>query len=323
MLNSWLGTLLIYEKLSDKAKGYILGAIAAATYGMNPLFALPLYGAGGMDVDSVLFFRYLMAIPIVGGMLLWRRRSAAVTVKEGSLLAVMGLLMAVSSLTLFESYNYMDSGVASTLLFVYPVMVALIMVAVFREKIPLSTVICIGLALCGIILLNQTVGGDGLSLTGVGLVMVSSLTYAVYIVAINRPALNRIPTLKVIFYGLLFGVLVFAARLVYKGDVLLPAEWYLWGCLLAVLPTAVSFVCTTAAIQKIGPTPTAVLGALEPVVALIFSVTVFGDMLTFRQIIGVLLILVAVTFIIAGGKITAPLLRFRRLFPRLHRKQKK
>ena len=51
--------------MNAKAKGYILGSIAAASYGMNPLFALPLYKAG-MNPDSVLFFRYLFAIPIAG-----------------------------------------------------------------------------------------------------------------------------------------------------------------------------------------------------------------------------------------------------------------
>lgn len=274
-----------------------------------------------MDADSVLFFRYLIALPIIGAMLLLRGRTLRPAKGELLPLVIMGVLMSVSSLALFESYNYMDSGVASTLLFVYPVMVALIMAAFFRERLPVSTLLCIGIALTGIMMLNHTVTGAPLSLTGVVLVMVSSLTYAIYIVAVNRPRLAGVPTLRIIFYGLLVGVLIFGGRLIYKGGIHVPSQWYLWGCLvaLAVLPTAVSFVCTTAAIQKIGSTPTAILGALEPVVALVFSVTVFGDLLTFRQICGILLILVAVTFIIAGGSITRPLLRFRRLFPRLRR----
>ena len=43
-----------------KSRGCVLGAVAAASYGLNPLFTLPLYGAG-MGVDSVLFYRYLLA----------------------------------------------------------------------------------------------------------------------------------------------------------------------------------------------------------------------------------------------------------------------
>ena len=103
--------------ISDKAKGYVLGIIAATTYGLNPLFALPLYESG-MDADSVLFFRYLFAIPILGVMLKARGRSFRVRRKNVFQLIVMGLLVAVSSLTLFQSYKHMEAGIASTLLFV-------------------------------------------------------------------------------------------------------------------------------------------------------------------------------------------------------------
>ncbi len=170
--------------LSNKAKGYILGAIAAATYGMNPLFALPLY-ADGMDADSVLFFRYMMAIPVMG--LLLRIRGHSFSLASGRLaeLAVLGVVVALSSLLLFLSYNYMDSGVASTLLFVYPVMVALIMAFRYGERLPPVTVVCIAVTLVGIMMLNRTAAGAGLSATGIWMVMLSSAAYAVYIVAIT------------------------------------------------------------------------------------------------------------------------------------------
>ncbi|WP_289858184.1 DMT family transporter [uncultured Muribaculum sp.] len=307
--------------LSNKAKGYILGAIAAATYGMNPLFALPLY-ADGMDADSVLFFRYMMAIPVMG--LLLRMRGHSFSLASGRLaeLAVLGVVVALSSLLLFLSYNYMDSGVASTLLFVYPVMVALIMAFRYGERLPPVTVVCIAVTLVGIMMLNRTAAGAGLSATGIWMVMLSSAAYAVYIVAINRPRFRDIPTLKVIFYVLLFGVSVFAVRILFNGMLTLPSQWYMWGCLLALalLPTAVSFFCTTLSIQYIGPTPTAILGALEPVVAIFVAVAVFGDILTPRQVAGMVLILSAVTVIIAGGRITQPLVRFRKLFPKIKRK---
>lgn len=111
--------------MNTKAKGYLLGAVAAATYGMNPLFALPLYKAG-MDPDSVLFFRYLFAIPLLGIMLKARGRDFKLHRREIVPLVLLGLLVALSSLSLFLSYNYMDAGIASTLLFVYPIFVALI-----------------------------------------------------------------------------------------------------------------------------------------------------------------------------------------------------
>lgn len=190
--------------MNVKAKGYVLGVIAAATYGMNPLFALPLYEAG-MNPDSVLFFRYLFAIPVLGMMIKLRGRDFKLKRKEIFPLIIMGLLVALSSLTLFQSYNYMAAGIASTLLFVYPIMVALIMAFLFKEKLTLQTILCIMLALGGIALLYKGEDGSVLSLTGVMLVIASALSYAIYIVAVNRPLLREIATLKLTFYVLVFG----------------------------------------------------------------------------------------------------------------------
>lgn len=310
--------------MNAKAKGYILGSIAAATYGMNPLFALPLYKTG-MDPDSVLFFRYLFAIPLLGIMIKARGRTFKIQRKETFPLIIMGLLVALSSLTLFLSYNYMAAGIASTLLFVYPIMVALIMAMVFKEKLALQTIVCMLLALGGIGLLYKSEDGSTLSLIGTLLVFASSLSYAIYIVGINQTSLKNVATLKVTFYVLLFGLSLFVARLLYSGVLNTPDQWYLWGNLLAlaVFPTAISFLCTTSAIQYIGSTPTAILGALEPVTAIIFGITVFGESLTVKESIGLVMIIVAVTLVIAGGNITSHLVRFRKLFPRLPIRSKK
>lgn len=310
--------------MNAKAKGYILGSIAAASYGMNPLFALPLYKAG-MDPDSVLFFRYLFAIPLLGIMIKARGRSFKIQRKETFPLIIMGLLVALSSLTLFQSYNYMAAGIASTLLFVYPIMVALIMAMVFKEKLALQTIVCMLLALGGIGLLYKSEDGSTLSLIGTLLVFASSLSYAIYIVGINQTSLKNVATLKVTFYVLLFGLSLFVARLLYSGVLNTPDQWYLWANLLAlaVFPTAISFLCTTGAIQYIGSTPTAILGALEPVTAIFFGIAVFGESLTVRESFGLVMIIVAVTFVIAGGNITSQLVRFRKLFPRLPIRSKK
>ena len=310
--------------MNAKAKGYILGSIAAASYGMNPLFALPLYKAG-MDPDSVLFFRYLFAIPLLGIMIKARGRSFKIQRKETFPLIIMGLLVALSSLTLFLSYNYMAAGIASTLLFVYPIMVALIMTMVFKEKLALQTIVCMLLALGGIGLLYKSEDGSTLSLIGTLLVFASSLSYAIYIVGINQTSLKNVATLKVTFYVLLFGLSLFVARLLYSGVLNTPDQWYLWANLLAlaVFPTAISFLCTTGAIQYIGSTPTAILGALEPVTAIFFGIAVFGESLTVRESFGLVMIIVAVTLVIAGGNITSQLVRFRKLFPRLPIRSKK
>lgn len=311
--------------MNNKVKGYILGAIAAATYGMNPLFALPLY-QDGMNPDSVLLFRYLFAIPIVALMMWMRGRSFAIQKKEILPLFLMGLTFSLSSLTLFASYNHMDVGIASTILFVYPILVALIMSIFFKEKFTLSTGTCLALATLGIGMLYKTEDGGTLSTIGTLLVFASALSYAIYIVAVNKSAtLRAIPTLKVIFYVLIFGSLLFISRLCIAGDFQMPTQWYLWGNLLAlaVFPTAISLICTTRAIQLIGSTPTAILGALEPVTAVIIGVMAFGEKLTAQSSAGLLLIIVAVTIVIAGGKFSSALVGLKKMFPKILRKAKK
>lgn len=312
--------------LGDKAKGYFLGSVAAATYGMNPLFALPLYECG-MNVHSVLLFRYLIALPIVGIMIAVRGRSIRIAWRDVPMLALMGVLMALSSLALFASYTYMDAGIASTMLFVYPIMVAIIMTMLFHERLTLTTILCIVGALCGIVLLYKGGGDSHVSLAGTVIVMLSSLSYAIYIVGVNRSRLRDMATLTITFYVLLFGTAVFVICMLTGTRLTMPpsGQWYLWACAvaLAVFPTVISFLCTTSAIHYIGSTPTAILGALEPVTAVFFGVTVFGETLTARDIVGLIMIIVAVSFVIAGPSVQPGLIRVRKLFPRLRGGKKK
>ena len=287
--------------MTNKTKGFIYGAIAAASYGMNPLFALPLYAAG-MSVDTVLFYRYFFATIVLGILMKMQHQSFALHKADVLPLVIMGLLFSFSSLLLFMSYNYMDAGIASTILFVYPVMVAVIMGIFFKEKISAITVFSILLALSGIALLYQGDGNKPLSTLGIIFVLLSSLSYAIYIVGVNRSTLKNLPTTKLTFYAILFGLSVYIVRLNFCTELqVIPSAW-LWADVLslAILPTAVSLVCTALAIHYIGSTPTAILGALEPVTALFFGVLLFHEKLTPRLMMGILMIITAVTLIIIG-----------------------
>lgn len=300
-------------------KGYLIAAIAEITYGMNPLFAVPLYENDGMNPDSVVFFRYIMALPIIAAMVIMRGRRLAIPRYAVVPSIILGLLMALSSLTLFLSYKYMNAGIASTLLFIYPIIVALIMVIFFKERISVRLICCIIVSLVGIALLYK--GSDGATLDTMGtiFVVVSALSYAIYLVGINHRRMAGIPILPLTFFMLLFGTLLFAGRLAAGVELTTPKVWYHWGNLigLAVFPTAISFICTTRAIQIIGPMPTAILGALEPASAIFFGVTILGQGITSRDFLGLILIVAAVTTVIAGSHVTTVLLRVRKMFPRL------
>ena len=307
--------------MTNSFKGYSLGVIAAASYGTNPLFALPLLGAG-IDAFSVLFLRYLFAIPMLALMMVARGRGFGLRKRQVLPLVVLGLLMALSSLTLYISYAYIGAAIASTLLFIYPILVTVIMTVCFHERVTWLTVLCIVLATTGIGLLYR--GDDGAVLNPYGLLLVflSALSYAIYLVTVNRGELKEIPTLKLTLYVIIFGLFLFAFRFQIGTFSILcdnPLLWLSAFCM-ALFPTAVSLICTSSAIQKIGSTPVAILGAVEPVTAVAIAILIFNELLTPRLAIGMLLVVISVTFIIAGGSITHHLLRVRRMFPKLRKR---
>ena len=302
-------------------KGYALAALAAAAYGTNPAFAIPLYEQG-MNPNSVLFFRYLFGIPLIALVMAARGVRFRLSREEIGPTAILGILMAFSSLALFESYKYINSGIASTLLFVYPVMVAVMMIFFFHEKMRMSVVLCLVIMSVGLILLMKPQGEITLSPFGCLLVMVSALTYALYIIFVNvSKVIKAIPTSKLLFYVLACGSAVYLAMMPLGNELTLPTKESGWLNLtaLAVIPTLLSLTCTTKAIQLIGSTPTAILGALEPVSAVLLSVTVLGQSLTPRDIAGGILIIIATTIVIGDKSVDKLILHVRKLFPRMRR----
>lgn len=274
-------------------------------YGANPLGALPLY-ADGINTCSVLFYRYAIAVVVLAAVMAVRRKPLAVSRRDLAIMALLGVLFAASSLSLFMSFLFMGAGVASTLLFVYPVMVAVIMAVFFKERVTRSTVLAIALALTGVALLYKGDGGEPLSGVGVSLVMVSSLTYALYIIIVNKSPL-RMSSVKMTMYVLTFAVAVAVAmsftdpanhlQLLHT-----PRQWGL-ALLLAVVPTVLSLLLMVIAVHDVGSTPTAIMGALEPVTAVVISVALFGELVTARLVIGIVLILAAVLLTVVGKNI--------------------
>lgn len=304
----------------NRLKGFLFAAIAAGAYGTNPAFAIPLY-ADGMNPNSVLLFRYVIGIPLLG-LIMWKRGiSFSIPKNAIGSVAVLGILMAFSSLTLFESYNYMNAGVASTLLFVYPVMVAVIMMFFFHEKFRYSIILCLAIMLLGLWFLMGGDGTESLNFTGSLLVMISALTYAIYIVMVNvSKVIKSIPTTKLLFYVLGWGSLLFIVKIPLGTALTLPVNPYGWLNLvaLAIIPTVLSLVMTTRAIQLIGSTSTAILGALEPVTAVILSVVFLHQGISSNEIIGGVLILIATLIVVCNNSVDHFLLHIRKMFP-LHK----
>lgn len=291
--------------MKRRVKGILNGAIASASYGTNPLFALPLFAAG-IGINSVLFYRYALAVVIYGLWLKFVKKTALnISRKEFLPLLILGIFFSLSSLTLYDAFNYIEAGIACTILFIYPVLVAVIMALFFKEKITKTVISSILLTSVGIILLYKGKTGLSLNLYGVGIVFLSALLYALYIVGVkNIKAVKHINRAKMSFYVMLFGLLVYIINLKFCTQLQILDKPYLWllAIGLSVFPTIISLETITISIKLVGSTTTAILGALEPLTALFFGVLIFHEQLTVRICMGVALILLGVLLIVTRKK---------------------
>ena len=286
----------------NKSIGILCAILSAVCYGTNPFGALPLYEEG-VNTATVLAHRFGLAVIMLAIVMLAKRESFKVTRHEFKVLFSLGILFAASSITYYQSFHFMDAGIASTILFVYPVMVAVIMAAFFKERVTAMTIIAILMSLVGIGLLYKGETGASLSAVGIILCVLSSLAYAVYIVVVNQSSI-KMSSFKVTFYAMLVCEITlilysFTSPELYLHVLPSPRAWS-FAVWLSIVPTILSLVFMTVAVHHVGATPTAILGALEPLTAVAIGVLVFGEMLTARLVIGIVFILAAVMLVVLG-----------------------
>ena len=294
------------RNLSKKALiGYPAGIITGITYGLNPLFGMPLMN-NGAAIESILFFRYAFAVVILGVFLWLTKQSFRITAKQAGVLLVLGLLYTASSLFLFEAYNYIASGLATTLIFLYPVLVAIIMV--FLGVVPSWPVwLAIAATFGGVLIMTQGSSGESIDPVGVLLSLGSALVYALFIVIINRSkAIADISNSLLTFYALTVGAIVFLGKIALSNTAITAGieggvAWLnLIG--LALLPTIVSTASLAIATRNIGATKASVLGVFEPITAILVGTVMFGEPLTTNIMLGICIAIMAVTFMISVTK---------------------
>ena len=289
-------------KLSRNAIiGYPAGIITGITYGLNPLFAKPLMNAGA-STEAILLFRYGIAVILLGAYLLLKKENFRITLKQAGVLLSLGLLYTASSTFLFEAYKYIASGLATTLVFLFPAMVAIIMV--FLKVVPSWPVwLSIAATFAGVMIMTGGAGAEKINPLGVWFSIASAFVYALFIVIINRSkVISSIPNSLLTFYALLTGTFFFIGRCLFSGaDLTAGLDGGMAWCNLiglAVLPTIVSTASLAVATRNIGATKASVLGVFEPITAIMVGTVVFGEALTPNIIAGILISIVAVTFMI-------------------------
>ena len=288
-----------------KVKGYFWGCLSSSTYGLIPLFAIPIL-AKGMLYDSLLFYRFTCTSLLIAIMMLFKKESFIITRKDLLPLISLGVLFALSAQCLFWGYQYLAVGTAATILFLYPVFVALLMAVLFKEKIPKISQLAIVIAFWGVSLLYKGENGTTLNSFGVGLLLLSAFMYALYIVIVNKSSVRNMAGSKLTLYAMVFSSIFFLVKSLLSGGIqAFPDTMSVVDLvMLALLSTVISNIAMVYSVQYIGSTATAVLGAMEPVTAVCVGIFAFNELFTKNLAMGILLIVIAVSLIVLSDFIS-------------------
>ena len=285
----------------NKFKGFLYGIVASSTFGLLPLFTLPVMGEG-LTTFSILSYRMLFASILVAVLMLIGRVSFATNLKELRWFAVLGFLYYGSAALLFQAYGGMASGLATTLHFMYPVSVTVIMALVYKQRPSVVTICAIILSLVGVALLCLRESSTGVSsLLSVFLVLLSGVCYAVYLVLVSTvKRINQQNSQKLTFYVLMFSGAFFMLSTLQGGglQIIPSASAGINLLLMATLPTLLSNLALVRSVKNIGSTLTSVLGAMEPLTAIIVGILVFDESLRGLMVVGIILILLSVSLIV-------------------------
>ena len=287
-----------------KQNGVFYASISSASFGFSPLFSLGLLAAGLSDFD-VLSYRWLIAALVLMTYAFSKKKTLRInSFDEAWKIILLSLLRSVTSITLLLGYANISSGIASTINFMYPVIVAICMMIFFGERRSYLDFLAIIGAILGVYLLAS---GDSIVVEGgntrLGLIcsLISAVSFAAYYIVMKQTKADKIEVVKFTTWIMMLSALYFiVCAFVFDGKLTIVTDVKSWGYILGLglWATMVSNITGVKAIRRIGPTQTSILGALQPVTAVILGVIFLHEHLYIRSCIGICLILTAVSIIV-------------------------
>lgn len=280
-------------------KGVLFAMVSSGTFGLIGLFSTPLK-AEGLDEFSILFYRFFFSAIIIGLICLVRKESLKIPKELRLKLFTLGLLYASSAFFFLYSFNYLPTGVSTTMHFMYPIIVSMMMALFFKEKKSMVIFLATMLSVFGVVMLCWT---DGVVIRpmGVLIVLTSVFSYSFYIISVNKSKAGRLNAEILTFYVMTIGAVVFliVAMVTPKGlQGIGNIPSLIRLLLLAFLCTVLSGFTLILAIKLIGSTITSILGSMEPLVALVVGVFYFGEHFDWFSLIGISTIFGAVVLVI-------------------------
>lgn len=297
--------------LKGNIKGILFALISSGTFGLVPLFSLPLMvpslrpeGVLAIGVPTILFYRFLFSSVTMAGVCAVKKISLKIDLKDLGVIFLLALLYAATAKFLVDSYEYIASGLSTTVHFLYPIFVSFIMITFFKEKKSNILFLAALLSLFGVGLMSWH-GETSKALTsGLILSAITVFTYGLYIVGLNKSRVAKINVETLTFYVLALGCLIFLSyALLTTGlqPVYLTGDW-INLILLGFFATFISDLTLVLAVKYAGSTITSILGSMEPVVAVLIGTLFFAEHFDFSTATGLILVLLSVTLVIVFNK---------------------
>lgn len=298
--NHVLLQLFCTKHMNSQLRGVVNGIISGVSFGMIPLFSIPVIAAG-MDNVSILVYRFLFGSAAMLAILLLRKTNMRVSLSELLRIVLLAIFYITTALATLECYKYLSSGIATALVYTDPIWCALIGLAFLGDKFSIKLTSSILLASLGVMMMTGVFSGDGtFSMIGLLLGLASGLAYGIYLILVPRLKVKHIASLKLTFYVFFTGMwLLIAYSLMTNGGVEEVPDSSCWLdlALLGLIPTAISNICVTVSLKLIDSTIVAIFGAFEPLTAMVVGVVILGEPLGFIGVVGGMLILVAVAIL--------------------------
>lgn len=291
-----------------KLNGVFYASVSSASFGFSPLFSLGLLAAGLSNFD-VLSYRWLIAGIVLMIYAICKGKSLRwLSFDEGWKIVLLSILRSVTSVTLLIGYANISSGIAATINFMYPVIVTICMMLFFGEKRSPVDIIAIIASIFGVYLLasgDSIIVEGGNTNLGLACSLISAISFAAYYILMKKLRADKIEVVKFTTWIMLLSSIYFiACGLIIDGKLTIVTDGISWLNILGLglWATMVSNITGVKAIRRIGPTQTSILGALQPVTAVILGVAFLGEHLYMRSVIGIVLILLAVSIVVMHQK---------------------
>ncbi|EGO62479.1 DMT family transporter [Acetonema longum] len=278
-------------------KGILLTTLSAVLFGVTPVLTSLTYSLGGTP-ETVTFFRNLFAIPALFLPLYLKKIPLSLPWPVLRDIALYGIIGGgITTLLLYMSYPYVGIGAATTLHFLYPVFVCLICRIFFKERLSLRKIMVLLIAGAGMLCFFDLKAAS--QITGLVIAGVSGLTYAIYMVAMEKKRLDQRNSWMVTFY---MAISVSIFMLLYniptgKIVLLLPLKAYLYMVTLAILASFLAVLLLQLGIKYLGASTAAILCLFEPITSMICGGLFLQETITIEKIIGCILIFSAVVLL--------------------------